>query len=188
METRLKDAKEKEFTEIVLQKIAKLELENEMLKSQVKVLSENCFGKQAERAMVFYDTICYTAHVTVTSGTLVEVPIYTKNIHFQQKFKQLDVKLHIPFTGKEQAGRSRIILFFDEKPVSDSSMYHATAWPMVPLTLEATICDVYPGSHKLSVQACVSDGTLYIPHFNTGAQEATIKPSIFGTYMVYGYP
>jgi len=124
-----------------------------------------------------------------TSGGFVDISHYTRKILVPTFMQYCSVKLHIPFSGNDTAdSRSRIILYFDNEPIADESVYGPTHWVLVPMHIEGIQMNVEQGTHIIRLSACVNKGTLNIPHYNTGADEVTKQPSIFGTYTVIGYP
>ena len=131
----------------------------------------------------------YTASIHVTSTSWVEVGHYTTKFTVPADLAFLHVGLHIPFTASEQAHvRSRIRLTLDDQDVSDSTIFGGSTWQLTDVNLNGVVSDVRAGEHTLKLMACVSNGTLHVPHYNTGLSEHTQGPSIFANMFAYGLP
>ena len=100
----------------------------------------------------------------------------------------VNVNINIPLTGNENAGQySRIITYFDNEIICDSTIYNTDAWELKPLTINGYVKNVRQGEHTITVKAAVSAGTLLIPHFYSLGIAETIKPRIQYSYFVAGY-
>ena len=66
-------------------------------------------------------------------------------------------------------------------------MYNQVNWELKPLFLEGIGMNIKSGNHKIKLMCCVDGGELYIPHYNSGYIEHTIKPEISGKLIILGF-
>ncbi len=132
-------------------------------------------------------SITFSSSITASSTAWVELTHYRRTVT-TPALSNLLITLHIPFAGNDTAGtRSRIRLAFDSANVSDSTKYNTQAWELHEVTLTGLVSGVTAGTHTIRVYAAVSGGTLNIPHYNTGANEATLVPAIFANLSLIGF-
>ena len=132
------------------------------------------------------EKIGYNNGIGVSSTQLIEVFHYSREFVTHVDYKLLTVKLNIPYTGHDTAGkRSRIILYLDDEAICDGSMFN-TNWELRPLQLEGICLNVKAGNHKIKLMACIEGGNLYIPALGLDCVEKTIKPEIFGRMIIIG--
>ena len=133
------------------------------------------------------EKIGYNQSITISNSQLTEVFHYSREFITQIDYKLLSVKLNIPFTGNDSAGkRSRVILYVDDEPICDGSMHNQVNWELKPLQLEGICLNVKAGYHKIKLMCCVDGGNLNIPHYNSSCIENTVKPEIFGKIIILG--
>ena len=129
----------------------------------------------------------YNSSIIVSSKELNEVFYYSRDFKTLKDYKLLSIKLNIPFTGNNTAGsRSRILLYLDNEPICDGSIYNQSPWEIKPLNLEGFGFNVKNGNHKLQLKCCVNMGNLNIPHYNELEIEGTIEPKLFGNLIIIG--
>ena len=133
------------------------------------------------------EKIGYNNSIMISSKELTEVFHYSREFITQIDYKFITVKLNIPFTGNDSAGkRSRILLYLDDELLCDGTKYNQVQWELHPIHLEGIKLNVKAGNHKIKLMCCVDGGNLHIPHFNTNFIENTIKPEIFSTLIIIG--
>ena len=138
--------------------------------------------------LIKYEKIGYNCSITVTSNQLTEIFHYSREFIAKKDYNILIVKLHIPFTGNNSAGkRSRILLYLDNEVICDGTMYNEVYWELKPLFLEGIGMNVKSGNHKIKLMCCVDGGELNIPHYNSSCIEHTIKPEISGKLIILGF-
>ena len=131
--------------------------------------------------------IGYNNHITISSNQLNEVFHYSRDFITLKDYKLLSIKLNIPFTGNNTSdSRSRILLYLDNEPICDGSIYNTNSWELKPLHLEGIGFNVKAGNHHLKLKCCVNKGILYIPHFDSVSIENTIEPKLFGNLVIIG--
>ena len=134
------------------------------------------------------EKINYNCRITVKSHILTEVYHYSREFETYIDYKILTVKLNIPYTGGDKKfQRSRILLYLDDEPICDGSIFCGTHdMDLRPIYLEGISQNVKAGKHKIKLMCSVDDGTLHIPAFDIKYIENTIKPEIFGTMIIIG--
>ena len=129
----------------------------------------------------------YNSSIIVSSKELNEVFYYSRDFKTLKDYKLLSIKLNIPFTGNDTTdSRSRILLYLDNEPICDGSIYNSQPWEFKPLNLEGFGFNVKNGNHNLQLKCCVDKGNLHIPHFKEGFIESTIEPKLFGNLIIIG--
>lgn len=131
--------------------------------------------------------IGFNASIPITSNTLIEVFHFTRTFINSIAYKACIIKLNIPFCSINPSGkRARILLYLDDEVIADDSKFSNTDWTVFPIFLYGEICDLKPGTHKITLKCCVDGGTLYIPNYNQTAIECTIQPPIQATLIAVG--
>lgn len=129
----------------------------------------------------------YNSSITLSSKQFNEVFYYSRDFKTLKDYKLLSIKLNIPFTGNDTTdSRSRILLYLDNEPICDGSIYNSQPWEFKPLNLEGFGFNVKNGNHKLQLKCCVNMGNLNIPHYNELEIEGTIEPKLFGNLIIIG--
>jgi hypothetical protein len=129
-----------------------------------------------------------TGPITITQKSLTNVAFYTRKVKAITDYMVVNVNINIPLTGNNIAGQySRIITYFDNEVICDSTIYNSDAWELKPLTINGYVKNVRQGEHTITVKAAVSAGTLLIPHFDSNSVAETIKPRIQYSYFIAGY-
>ena len=129
-----------------------------------------------------------TGPITITQKSLTNVAFYTRKVKAITDYMVVNVNINIPLTGNDSGGHySRIITYFDDEVICDSSIYNSDAWEMKPLTINGYVKNVRQGEHTITIKAAVSAGTLHIPYFTSTSVTETIKPRIQYSYFVAGY-
>ena len=129
-----------------------------------------------------------TGPITITQKSLTNVAFYTRKVKAITDYMVVNVNINIPLTGNDSGGHySRIITYFDDEVICDSSIYNSDAWEMKPLTINGYVKNVRQGEHTITIKAAVSAGTLHIPRFDSNSVAETIKPRIQYSYFVAGY-
>ena len=129
-----------------------------------------------------------TGPITLNQKSLTNVAFYTRKVKAIRDYMVVNVNINIPLTGNNIAGQySRIITYFDNEVICDSTIYNTDAWELKPLTINGYVKNVRQGEHTITVKAAVSAGTLCIPHFDSNSVVETIKPRIQYSYFVAGY-
>ena len=130
----------------------------------------------------------FTCPITINQKSLTNVAFYTRKVKAITDYMVVNVNINIPLTGNNIAGQySRIITYFDNEVICDSTIYNSDAWELKPLTINGYVKNVRQGEHTITVKAAVSAGTLLIPHFYSLGIAETIKPRIQYSYFVAGY-
>jgi hypothetical protein len=129
-----------------------------------------------------------TGPITINQKSLTNVAFYTRKVKAITDYMVVNVNINIPLTGNDSPWQySRIITYFDDEVICDSTIYNTDAWEMKPLTINGYVKNVRQGEHTITIKAAVSAGTLHIPHFNPVYIVETIKPRIQYSYFVAGY-
>ena len=129
-----------------------------------------------------------TGRITITQKSLTNVAFYTRKVKAITDYMVVNVNINIPLTGNDSGGQySRIITYFDDEVICDSTIYNSDAWEMKPITINGYVKNVRQGEHTITIKAAVSAGTLHIPHFDSNSVTETIKPRIQYSYFVAGY-
>ena len=137
---------------------------------------------------LYEEKITYSNHVTHNSTSLSEVGFYSRTFYANISYSYIEIKLTIPFSGNCTAGqRSRIILYLDDEPIQDLSIYSATAYPLLPVKFDVIKKNLTEGSHRISIHAAITAGILYIPHYNNAHIEGSIEPHLFSTLSIIGF-
>ena len=135
------------------------------------------------------EKIGYNQSVVVNSKELSEVFYYSREFDTNVNYKLCTVQLNIPYSGiRKKNSIGRIILYLDEEEIYDGSIYNVEDYILRPINLCGNKINLMAGHHKIKIMACTNDEELHIPHINSEGEEYTIKPSIFGSYLVVGYP
>ena len=130
----------------------------------------------------------FTCPITLNQKSLTNVAFYTRKVKAITDYMVVNVNINIPLTGNDSAGQySRIITYFDDEVICDSSIYNSDAWEMKPLTINGYVKNVRQGEHTITIKAAVSAGTLHIPRFDSNSVAEKIKPRIQYSYFVAGY-
>lgn len=129
----------------------------------------------------------YTNSIVVCSTQWTEIPYYSREVRTDVRYRSLEIRLSIPYSGKHLTGRARVVLFFDGLPVADQTTHSSSAWQLIPLHFHARIQKVAPGTHKLVLKAAVDSSCLNIPHYNTDLMERTLDPPLTGSYLIVGH-
>ena len=129
------------------------------------------------------EKIGYNTGIVVSSSQLTEVYHYSREFITHIDYKLVSVKLNIPYTGNDGKNRSRIILYLDDEPICDGSIYNSR-WELRPIQLEGIGVNIKTGSHKIKLKCCTDAGNLFIPAFGPDRIENTIKPEIFGKIII----
>jgi hypothetical protein len=143
-------------------------------------------GYQANRVTVNLDEqIHYSSSITYGGKTLEPIPYYSRFFTAPTNYELCQISLSIPFSGNDSdRSRTRLVYYLDDEPLYDTTMHGWARWTLIPITILATKANLSSGSHTLTLKAAVDTGTLNIPHYNTGCNEATISPPIFGKYSI----
>jgi len=129
-----------------------------------------------------------TSSVTLNQRSLTNVAFYTRKIKAITDYMVVNVNINIPLTGNDSGGHySRILTYFDDEIICDSTIYNSDGWELKPLTINGYAKNVKRGEHTITIKAAVSAGTLHIPHFEVNSVTETIKPRIQYSYFVAGY-
>ena len=129
-----------------------------------------------------------TGPITITQKSLTNVAFYTRKVKAITDYMVVNVNINIPLTGNDSGGQySRIITYFDNEVICDSTIYNTDAWELKPLTINGYVKNVRQGEHTITIKAAVSAGTLHIPRFDSNSVAETIKPRIQYSYFVAGY-
>ena len=129
-----------------------------------------------------------TGKITINQKSLTNIAFYTRKVKAITDYMVVNVNINIPLTGNENAGQySRIITYFDNEIICDSTIYNTDAWELKPLAINGYVKNVRQGEHTITIKAAVSAGTLYIPYFDSNSVAETIKPRIQYSYFVAGY-
>ena len=130
----------------------------------------------------------FTDSIMINQKSLTNVAFYTRKVKAITDYMVVNVNINIPLTGNNIAGQySRIITYFDNEVICDSTIYNSDAWELKPLTINGYVKNVRQGEHTITVKAAVSGGTLHIPHFESNSIVEKIKPRIQYSYFVAGY-
>ena len=134
------------------------------------------------------EKIGYNKSVIVNSRQLSEVFYYSREFDTNINYKLCTVQLNIPYSGiRKKDSIARIILYIDEEAIYDGSIYNVEDYILRPINLCGNKINLMAGHHKIKLMACTNNEELHIPHLNWLGQEFTIKPEIFGSYLVIGY-
>ena len=129
-----------------------------------------------------------THPITINQKSLTNVAFYTRKVKAITDYMVVNVNINIPLTGNDSGGQySRIITYFDDEVICDSTIYNSDAWELKPLTINGYVKNVKQGEHTITIKAAVSAGTLHIPRFDSNSVAETIKPRIQYSYFVAGY-
>ena len=129
-----------------------------------------------------------TGPITINQKSLTNVAFYTRKIIAIRDYMVVNVNINIPLTGNASGGHySRIITYFDDEVICDSTIYNSDAWELKPLTINGYVKNVRQGEHTITIKAAVSAGTLHIPYYDTNSIVEKIKPRIQYSYFVAGY-
>ena len=129
-----------------------------------------------------------TGPITINQKSLTNVAFYTRKVKAITDYMVVNVNINIPLTGNDSGGQySRIITYFDDEVICDSTIYNSDAWELKPLTINGYVKNVRQGEHTITIKAAVSAGTLHIPRFDSNSVAETIKPRIQYSYFVAGY-
>ena len=130
----------------------------------------------------------FTGPITLNQKSLTNVAFYTRKVKAITDYMVVNVNINIPLTGNNIAGQySRIITYFDNEVICDSTIYNSDKWELKPLTINGYVKNVRQGEHTITIKAAVSAGTLHIPRFDSNRVAETIKPRIQYSYFVAGY-
>ena len=132
------------------------------------------------------EKISYSSSVTFNFKTLEEIQFYTREFTTTKNYKLCTVDLNIPMTGKDTAGRTRLLLYLDDEMIFDASSHDPTKWCLKPLIISAKKINLLTGFHRLKLMGCVDSGNFNIPHYNIGTIEETINPRISGRLCIIG--
>ena len=134
------------------------------------------------------EKIGYNQSVVVNSNNLTEDFYYSREFDTKINYKLCTVQLNIPYSGIRQKNSiARIILYLDEEEIYDGSIYNVEDYILRPINLCGNKINLMAGHHKVKLMACTNNEELHIPHLNLKGVEYTIKPSIFGSYLIIGY-
>ena len=134
------------------------------------------------------ERIGYNQSVIVNSKELSEVFYYSREFDTNINYKLCTVQLNIPYSGiRKKETIARIILYLDDEPIYDGSIYHVNDYILRPINLYGHKNNLMAGHHKIKLMACTNNEELHIPHLNVQGSENIIKPAIFGSYLVIGY-
>ncbi len=129
-----------------------------------------------------------TGKITINQKSLTNVAFYTRKIIAIRDYMVVNVNINIPLTGNDSGGQySRIITYFDNEIICDSTIYNTDAWELKPLIFNGYVKNVRQGEHTITVKAAVSAGNLNIPYYDTNSIVEKIKPRIQYSYFVAGY-
>jgi hypothetical protein len=129
-----------------------------------------------------------TGSITINQKSLTNVSFYTRKIKTITDYMAVNVMINIPLTGNDSGGHySRILTYFDDEIICDSTIYNSDGWELKPLTINGFAKNVRRGEHTITIKAAVSAGTLHIPRFDVNSVTETIKPRIQYSYFVAGY-
>jgi hypothetical protein len=129
-----------------------------------------------------------THPITINQKSLTNVAFYTRKVKAITDYMVVNVNINIPLTGNDSGGQySRIITYFDDEVICDSTIYNTDAWELKPLTINGYVKNVRQGEHTITVKAAVSAGNLNIPYYDTNSIVEKIKPRIQYSYFVAGY-
>ena len=129
-----------------------------------------------------------TGRIAITQKSLTNVAFYTRKVKAITDYMVVNVNINIPLTGNDSGGQySRIITYFDDEVICDSTIYNSDAWELKPITINGYVKNVRQGEHTITIKAAVSAGTLHIPRFDSNSVAETIKPRIQYSYFVAGY-
>ena len=129
-----------------------------------------------------------TGKITINQKSLTNIAFYTRKVKAITDYMVVNVNINIPLTGNENAGQySRIITYFDNEIICDSTIYNTDAWELKPLAINGYVKNVRQGEHTITIKAAVSAGTLHIPRFDSNSVAEKIKPRIQYSYFVAGY-
>ena len=129
-----------------------------------------------------------TGPITINQKSLTNVAFYTRKIKAITDYMVVNVNINIPLTGNDSGGHySRILTYFDDELICDSTIYNSDGWELKPLTINGYAKNVRRGEHTITIKAAVSAGTLHIPRFDVNSVTETIKPRIQYSYFVAGY-
>ena len=129
-----------------------------------------------------------TGPVSLTQKSLTNISYYTRKIKTAIDYMVVNVNINIPLTGNNAASQySRIITYFDDEVICDSTIFNTDAWELKPITINGYAFNVKKGEHVITIKAAVSAGTLFIPYFADNSVIETIKPRIQYSYFVAGY-
>ena len=135
------------------------------------------------------EKIGYNQSVIVNSKQLDEVFYYSREFVTMKNYKLCTVQLNIPYSGiRKKNSVARIILYLDDEAIYDGSIYNAEDYILRPINLCGHKKNLMAGQHKIKLMACTDNEELHIPHLNLNGYEFIIKPEIFGSYLVIGYP
>jgi len=128
-----------------------------------------------------------TGSVTLYQKTLTNISFYTRKIKTFTDYMLINVKINIPQTGNNAGNTySRIITYFDDEVICDSSIFNSDAWELKPLTIDGYVKNVKKGEHTITIKAAVSGGTLCIPYLDINSISETVKPRLQYSYFVAG--
>jgi len=134
------------------------------------------------------EKIQYDKSITTNSKELKTIDFYTRTFQTNKDYKIINIKINIPYTSNDvDYGKSKVILFFDNEPICDLTMFDRVQYSLKPITIDAIVVEPPMGSHKMELKACVQNGTLNIPHYNPGFIEHTINPKLFGSIHILGF-
>jgi len=128
-----------------------------------------------------------TSSVTLNQKALTNISLYSRKVKTFTDYMLINVKINIPLTGNNSAKQySRILTYFDNQVIYDSTIYNTDTWELKPLTIDAYVKNVKKGEHTITIKAAVSGGTLHIPLFQVKTICETIKPRLHYSYFVAG--
>ena len=107
-----------------------------------------------------------------TSSTNLFSTLYSYSFVTSYPSSSLVARWNCPYTGNQSGGtRSAVRMLFDGEVVARSMKFNSQSWELHPFVLDATVFGVAAGSHLIEIQARVNNGTLHIPHYNSGLLE-----------------
>ena len=81
-----------------------------------------------------------THPITINQKSLTNVAFYTRKVKAITDYMVVNVNINIPLTGNDSGGQySRIITYFDDEVICDSTIYNSDAWEMKPLTINGYV-------------------------------------------------